>query len=243
MKYLLAIMILLALAVAPARTQVTGVPTGSGRGETDEGTTKIPDDTLFVFQPARPLIDSLGVLTEASDVYGFDLMFSNSGFGAGGFYQHNYSPRLSGFIDLSGTGSRKTDEFDQYDASKRDWRVPGKINRLYAFPLTVGFRYRVFDEVLVDNFRPYFNVGVGPSMIVALPYNYEFFSSFGHAKFAFTGGGFIGIGAEIGGSRPVLGVNLRYFYIPLKPGMESLQNDPITDFGGLFLTMNVGFMR
>jgi hypothetical protein len=242
MKYLLALLILLFLAPVPARTQVTGVPSGSGRGEPG-GETTVPSDTLFVFEPARPLIDSLGVLTEASDVYGFDLLFSNSGFGAGGFYQHNYSQRLSGFIDLGITGSRKTDEFDQYDAAKRDWRVPGKVNRLYTLPLTVGLRYRVFDEVLVDNFRPYFNVGVGPSMIVALPYQYEFFSSFGHARFAFTGGGFIGIGAEIGGSRPVLGVNLRYFYIPLKPGLESIQNDPITDFGGLFLTMNVGFMR
>jgi opacity protein-like surface antigen len=243
MKYLLAIVTLFILSAASVAAQVTGEPTGSGHGGTVEGGTPIPDDTLFVFEPARPLIDSLGVLTEASDVYGFDLLFSNSGFGAGGFYQHNYSQRLAGFIDLGITGSRKTDEFDQYDASRRDWRVPGKVNRLYTLPLTIGLRYRVFDEVLVDNFRPYINAGVGPSMIVALPYQYEFFSSFGHAKFAFTAGGFVGIGAEIGGSRPVLGVNLRYFYIPLKPGLESIENDPITDFGGLFLTMNVGFMR
>jgi hypothetical protein len=241
-KNLLAIVTLLLLALAPATAQVTGEPSGTGRGEPATEPT-VPDDTLFLFQPARPLIDSVGVLTEASDVYGVDLLFSNSGFGAGGFFQHNYSSRLSGFVDLGITGSRKSDEFEQYDASAREWRIPGKVNRLYTFPLTVGVRYRVFDNVLVDNFRPYLTAGVGPSMIVALPYSYDFFSSFGHAKFTFTGGGFLGIGAEIGGSHPILGVNLRYFYIPLKPGLESIQNDPITDFGGLFLTMNVGFMR
>lgn len=240
MRYLIALMMILSLAAAPSFAQVTGEPTGQ---KPIEQPSTVPDDTLFVFQPARPLIDSLGVITEASDIMGIDFLFSNSGFGVGGYYQHNYTPRLSGFIDLSITGSRNTDEFDEYDEVRREWRVPGKVNRLYTFPLTVGVRYRIFDQVLVDNFRPYINAGVGPSMIVALPYDREFFSSIGHASFAFTGGGFIGLGAEIGGSRPILGVNARYFYIPLRPGLESIQNNPITDFGGLFLTMNVGFMR
>lgn len=240
MKFLLAGLILLALASAPAHAQVTGEPTGSTPVSPPEGST-IPADTLFVFQPARPLIDSLGISAEYEDVYGFDLLFSNSGFGVGGFYQYNFTSKFSGFVNLGITGSRNRDEFDQYDPSAQDWRVPGKVNRLYTFPLTVGVRYRLLDEVLVDNFRPYVNAGIGPTMIVALPYEYDLFKSFSHARGYFTGGGFVGIGAEIGGSKPVLGVNVRYFYIPLRPGVESLQNDPITDFGGLFLTMNVGF--
>lgn len=240
MKIFLILLVLLIAIGANAPAQVTGVPSGTGRpsGPSRPG---IPSDTLFIFQPARPLIDSQSVANRWDDAYGFDLLFSNSGFGAGGFYQHNYTDKLSGFVNLSATGSRKSDEFEQYDAAAQDYRVPGKINRLYTFPLTVGLRYRLLDEVLVDNFRPYANIGVGPTMIVALPYDYSFFRSFGHAQTYFTAGGFVGIGAEVGGRKPVLGVNLRYFYIPFQRGLESVKGDPITDFGGLFLTMNVGF--
>lgn len=242
MKRAIMLVALLVTLCADAAAQVAGEPAGSTPSPTT-GTSTIPSDTLFIFQPARPLIDSAGISAEYEDAYGFDVLFSNSGFGVGGYYQHNYSQNLAGFVNLGITGSRKGDEFEEYDPSVNDWVIPGKVNRLYTFPLTVGLRYRLLDQVLVDNFRPYVNVGVGPTMIVALPYEYEFFKSLGHARTYFTGGGFIGVGTEVGGSKPVLGVNLRYFYIPLRPGLESLRNDPITDFGGLFLTMNVGFIQ
>ncbi len=240
-----AAMVLLALLVilgAQAEAQVTGEPGGSVP-QTTPGRPSIPDDTLFIFEPARPLIDSLGISAEYDDAMGIDILFSNSGFGGGGFYQHNYSQKLAGFVNIGLTGSRSRDEFEEYDSNEQDWLVPGKVNRLYTIPLTVGLRYRLLENVIVDNFRPYMNIGAGPTMIVALPYAYGFFKSFAHARAYFTGGGFIGVGAEIGGSKPVLGVNLRYFYIPLRPGLESVQGDPITNFGGLFLTMNIGFAR
>jgi hypothetical protein len=241
MKYVLGACIALALVVSSAlHAQVAGEPAGSGGSRSPEPETT-PADTLFVFEPARPLIDSQSVTKEYEDTYGFDLLFSNSGFGVGGFYQHNYTENLAAFINLGGTGSRNSDEFDEYDYDVQDYRVPGKVNRLYTFPLTVGLRYRLLNDVLVDNFRPYFNFGVGPSLIVALPYQYSFFKSFGHASAYFTGGGFVGVGAEVGGKKPILGVNVRYFYIPFKPGIESIRDQPITDFGGLFLTLNVGF--
>lgn len=236
-----AIVIAALVAVTSAHAQVTGAPRRTP-GELPDEPPGVPRDTLFLFQPARPLVDSISFAESVRDVFGLDLLFSNSGFGAGAFYQHNYSQSLAGFINLGITGSRNRDEFDQYDQQAQDWRVPGKVNRLYTLPLTIGLRVRFFEHVLVDNFRPFANIGVGPTMVVALPYDYDFFSSFGHARAYFTGGGFVGIGAEIGSSRPMLGVNIRYFYIPLRPGVESLIDDPITDFGGLFLTMNVGFM-
>ncbi len=242
MKFPAMLLALLVMLSPYAGAQVTGEPGSPVPGSGRTGSPG-PKDSLFIFQPARPLIDSLGIAAEYHDAMGFDLLFSNSGFGAGGFYQHNYSQNLAGFVNLGITGSRNRDEFEEYDSREQEWRVPGKVNRLFTFPLTVGFRYRLLDNVIVDNFRPYVNMGVGPTMVVALPYEHDFFKSFGYAKAYFTGGGFVGVGAEMGGSKPVLGVNLRYFYIPLRPGVESLQGDPITDFGGLFLTMHVGFIQ
>jgi hypothetical protein len=228
-----------------ASAQKPGDPTGPS---SPTGERSVPDDTLFIFQPARPLIDSTVSAANYEDALGIDVLFSNSGFGLGGFYNRVFSQKLSGFVNLAITGSRKRDEFERYIQNEEkpdewEFRVPDKVNRVYTLPLTLGLRYRLFDQVLVDNFRPYANVGIGPSLIVALPYEYEFFSSFGHAETFLTAGGFVGVGADFGGNKPMLGVNIRYYYIPFKTGVESTMGDPITEFGGLFLTMNIGFLR
>ena len=34
-----------------------------------------------------------------------------------------------------------------------------------------------------------------------------------------------------------------YYYIPFERGVESVKGDPITQFGGIYLTANVGFLR
>lgn len=245
MKWLLVLVGVLSMSVV-ATAQVPGDPTGPA-GPND-GSSQVPPDTLFVFTPVRPLIDSMALRPDYDDAYGFDILFSGSGFGLGGFYQHVFSGKLSGLVSLDITGSRTKDEFDELlpdpsSSTGYSYRIRNKVNRLYALPLTISLRYRILDQVLVDNFRPYVNAGIGPTLLVALPYDYDFFSSFGHASGYVTGGGFLGVGAEFGGKRPLLGVNIRYYYIPFHPGLESLRGDPITDFGGLFLLMNVGFSR
>ena len=175
------------------------------------------------------------------DMFGGDFLFSNSGFGAGIFYQRNFSSTFSGFVNLGFTGSRTKDEFPQWNYETNAPEVPNKVNRLYTMPLVVGLRYRLFEGELSEEFRPYINAGLGPSMIIALPYEYEFFTSMGHASTYFTAGTFVGFGAEFGDGATLMGVNLRYFYIPMEPGVESLRNEPISDFGGFFLTFNLGF--
>ncbi len=239
-----AIVLGLLLGAGTLGAQITGVPGGTPSGTSPEP--KGSGDSLYIFQPARPLIDSSGLTSEYGNAWGFDVLFSNSGFGGGAYYQWSLSPRLSAAVDLGISGARQSDEFPAWQPSADpegfgDYVVPGKVNRLFSLPLTVGMRYRVLDNVLVDNLRPYINAGVGPTMILALPYDYEFFSSIPHAKAYLTGGGFVGVGAEFGSNKPILGVNVRYYYIPLHPGVESLRDQPITDFGGLFLTLNIGF--
>jgi hypothetical protein len=243
MKQFIIVLILLAVRVASVIAQTSPASTGSTDARAAEAS--VAADSLFIFQPARPLIDTLGITGNYEDSWGADILFSNSGFGIGAFYLRNLSSNLSGFIDLGITGSRQSDEFEQLVNTgdpdyPQDLRVPNKVNRLFTFPLTVGVRYRLLENVLADNLRPYINAGVGPTMIVALPYNYDFFPSIPHASVHFTGGGFVGLGADVGGKKPSLGINVRYYYIPFKPGLESIRNEPITDFGGLFLTLNVG---
>ncbi|MBC8146130.1 MAG: hypothetical protein H7X80_11150 [bacterium] len=239
--------ILLALLVATgsfASSQTPGEPVRPGSATEPRA---IPSDTLFLFTPARPLVDSSASAEDYDDALGFDILFSNSGFGVGGFYQRPMSDVLAWFVNLGMTGSRKSDEFATWVATDdeygRKWDIPGKVNRVFSFPLTVGMKYRVLENALVENFRPYVNAGVGPTMILALPYEYDFFSSFGHARAYFTAGGFVGAGADFGAGQPSLGVNVRYYYIPFATGVESLKGEPITQFGGIFLTANIGFFR
>lgn len=248
MKFAAVILILAAALAFPrqARTQ----PTTGGSGQTGNENQQELGDTLFVFQPARALIDSSGANIIAAPTFGLEILFSNSGFGAGGFYQWNYSPQFAGFIDVGLTGARNADEFESYifdsaasaNSPYNVWRyaVPNKVNRLFAVPVSFGLRYRIGTESFADNFRPYLNIGAGPCAVFALPYDYEFFTSFGHMTAYLTAGGFVGIGAEVGGRNSGLGFNMRYYYIPMHPGIESLKDKPITDFGGLFLTVNIG---
>ncbi|MCE7933978.1 MAG: hypothetical protein DYG96_05235 [Chlorobi bacterium CHB2] len=232
------------MAAIPAVAQVTGeVPPASPPTTAPPfpqfPTGSAPPDTLFIFTPVAPLIDTLRKSTEVEDLFGIDVLFSNSGFGGGAFYQRKLGATLSLFANLGVTGSRTKDELDEWNGY--EYRVPNKVNRLYTFPLMIGVRQRLFAERLSDEFRPFLNAGVGPSLVLTLPYEYSFFSSFGHAAAHLTAGGFVGIGADFGEGDPVIGANLRYYIIPISPGIESLKNEPITDFGGLFLTLNISF--
>lgn len=232
-------LLLVPLLVLVAPTVMVAQEPGPGRKDDSVDIFRkrpVPGDTLFVFEPARPLIDSSRIPDNQRYVLGVDFLFSASGLGFGGYLQRNVSSSIAGFINVGITGTRSTDEFPDYDGN-----VPNKVNRLYSIPLTVGIRYRILKQALVDNFRPYVNAGFGPSVILALPYEYPFFPSIGHATMRITGCGFIGVGAEFGAGQPILGVNARYFVIPLRGGLESIRNSPITDFGGLFLTLNIGF--
>jgi hypothetical protein len=245
MKQTICILSFFLVFLSPLWGQVPGETGSSGSTGDDH---PIPSDTLFVFKPARPLIDKTATADRYDDAFGIDILFSNSGFGLGGFYQRLLTSKLAGFVNLGITGSRNTDEFPQWMTDPEDptqliYDVKDKVNRVYTLPLTLGVRYRVLENALVDNFRPYVNAGAGPTMIVALPYQYDIFSSVAHASAFFTGAAFAGVGADFGNGRPTLGVNIRYYYIPFKPGVESLRNTPITQFGGIFLTMNLGFFR
>lgn len=41
-------------------------------------------------------------------------------------------------------------------------------------PVNFGVQYRIFEDVIADNLRPYISAGVGPSLIITTPYELEF---------------------------------------------------------------------
>ncbi len=202
----------------------------------------IPLDTNMVFESPRPLIESHKLETSSYKYWGFNVILSNNGFGAGTFYDRFIAEDLSLFVNLYISGARNTDEFDIYDPITGRLYVPGKINRLFMFPLTFGVNKFIFTKTLNSNFFPYLSFGIGPTFIISTPYNKEFFTSFGYAHFYVRFGGFVGAGINIPTvNNSYVGVSIRYYWIPFGGnGLESIRDLPIKDFGGFFLGLNIG---
>lgn len=200
-------------------------------------------DTTYIFKSPRPLIEPAGKL-DFNNVWGADLFITNAGFGFGVFYRRIFSKGFSAFVNLSFSGARNTDEIEYYNPDYGLWRVPGKVNRLYRFPLIFGLEKGVFQEALADNFRPFVSAGAGPALIMSTPYEREFFTAIGYADLYLRLASFIGAGAYYGDlGNTIAGVNIRYYFIPFgDEGLESVEGYPLKDFGGLFLTLTIGGM-
>ncbi|MFH1050153.1 MAG: hypothetical protein V1779_04380 [bacterium] len=217
-----------------AKSQIKGIETP------DEN-----KDTVYTYISPRPLIYSTEAEEEVNSAWGLDLVFSGNGFGLGLFYQKKFLKDWCFFSNLYFSGARNTDELEFFDYDKQIYYIPGKVNRLYMIPLTIGIQKYLFKEILHDNLQPFVNLGIGPSLIISAPYlDYEnkFFSALGNSDLFGRFGGFVGIGANVGsGEKAFMSLNMRYYYIPFgKNGLESVKDSPLKDFGGLFLSLSLG---
>src|SRR5688500_17223307 len=93
---LIALVMLAVAATQAAHAQSPGEPVPTGRATEPE---TVRADTLFLFTPARPLIDSTASAEHYDEALGFDVLFSNSGFGVGGFYQRPITDKLAWFVN------------------------------------------------------------------------------------------------------------------------------------------------
>jgi len=197
------------------------------------------------------------------NVWGLDILISNDGFGLGTFYRREFSEDLSGFASFSISESKEEREVERFDQFTGQSFIPGKLTRFLVMPLTAGVQYRLFRDDIMDTFRPYVNGGAGPTIIFAAPFaeisrlsetdfvvnQVEFFNSLGKGQPHYTASAFIGAGANFGSDKSnVFGVNFRYYFTYLfgegLPSLYNLRNGEITtrkkEFGGFFITLNVG---
>lgn len=175
---------------------------------------------------------------------GLDIMFSEGGFGLGGFYRRQLSDKITAFSDVSFSEAKDEREIEYYDYYTNQTYTFGKKNRVFLLPVNFGLQYRLFEDVIYDNLRPYVNLGVGPTFVLTTPYSEEFFNSFGHGHFKTAAGGYFGFGANFGIDKSSLvGINLRYYIIQFfDKGVESLSGKFNKTLGGVFLTINLGIM-
>ena len=235
-------LLLFSVAVAFSRD----VPSGKTAFSLPEdlGYKSTPDSNIVFESPNKNLITPQQTAYLA-DAGGIDILLSNSGFGLGGFYRHQYTDELFGTLSIGFSEVNDPNEVQEVDIYGQTY-VPGKINRFLLIPLLAGVQYRLFADDILDNFRPYVNAAVGPSMVFATPYSREFFNSIRYGQAHYTAGGFVGFGAYFGSDRGTLtGINIRYYYEYFPQGIDSMQNpdgtiEKMKDFGGFFITLNFG---
>lgn len=215
-------------------------------------------DTTIIFQPSQPDLIRLDAFQSPPDAWGFDIMISNNGFGAGGFYRHEFSEELSGMLSLAISDVKDDAEIEYYDYFGNSY-VPGKKNRLIMIPLIAAVQWRLFKEEIMDNFRPYLSAGVGPTMMFVAPYSFtksftdsslgtvtfseevEFFESLKYGQAKYTIGGYLSAGAYFGAPfGTLMGLSIRYYFVPFPNGIEVMENVRIKNFGGFYITLNIG---
>jgi len=217
--------------------------------------------------PGRPDSTTQAALStydqgEYLNTWGIDILISTNGFGLGGFYRREFTPDVFGFASFSISEAKDSREIEQYDIYGNS-TVPGKLNRFLVLPLMFGVQYRLFREDIVDTFRPYVNMAVGPTLIYMTPFvdlvpqadgsiavnDVEFFHALGRGTPHYTASAYIGFGANFGGEKSgVFGINFRYYFTYLLgDGLPSLYDTNTgllsatkKDFGGFFITLNVG---
>jgi hypothetical protein len=215
-------------------------------------------DTTIIFTPSNPNLIRKDAYRPSSEGWGMDIMMSNNGFALGGFYRYELDQALSLGASLAISDVKDDAEFEQYDYYGQSY-VPGKKNRLLMIPLMATIQYRLFQESIADNFRPFVGAGFGPTMVFVAPYTYDqiqydfwgtpykekmdFFSSLKYGHPRYTLGGYISAGAFFGLDKGTIsGLSVKYFWAPFPDGIEVMEGGYIKNFGGLYITLTFGSM-
>lgn len=179
-----------------------------------------------------------------TNAWGADIMFGDAGFGLGTFFRKQIDTKWTLFADLSFSETKDEREFEYYDYYTGQFYTAFKKNRIFQIPINFGAHFRIFENTISDNLRPFIVAGAGPNILVTTPADLEFFNSFGKAKAKLAAGGYVGLGANFGlDKKSLVGITARYYYSKvLDGGVESLQGKVKTEIQGFFITLNLGLM-
>ncbi|MCC5926496.1 MAG: hypothetical protein JJU41_08030 [Bacteroidetes bacterium] len=98
----------------------------------------------------------------------FNLVLNNFGFGIAGEYRRVVSPLSEIYAELQITALRDVTEQNYQFFGQQI--IPNKRNRVLSFPLTLGFKHRIFPQPISDNFRFFVSAQGGPTLAFIYPY-------------------------------------------------------------------------
>lgn len=120
------------------------------------------------------VIDTPRDLVTLSDEYGtgfgININMNNFGFGIGGEFRKVIAPQSEIMFKMGITGLRDESEQTFTDIFFGQQIIPNKYQRGMAFPLMLGFRQRVFSDVIQENYRFFVSASAGPVAAFTYPY-------------------------------------------------------------------------
>lgn len=177
------------------------------------------------------------------NAFGMEFQIGESGFGFGGFYRKQLNTKFALFTDV--TISEAKDEREiQYIDYYGNTITFGKKNRVFLIPFTLSAQYRLFENDLTDNLRPYIFAGAGPTLAITTPYEQEFFKAFSYAQTRYAVSGVAGFGANFGlDKNSLVGLTVSYSYTSfIGEGVEILYDRYKKSLTNFYITLNFGFM-
>ena len=205
-------------------------PQGSGPGGGSDGESSHPGSRPelipLCFHPGPSLVDSSGIRTDLPAALGGSILFSSSGYGLGLFYERKLTPRLSGFVDLTFPAYAEGIELEVYNNNPesvhyQSFFVRERSTGICSPAAHDGRREeRTLPEPLLRQLPSFRSRWWGR---LSGPDRHTTGASSMRSEVrngVFAPGGFVGIGAEVTGMNPGVGFSLRYYLIPLDPGVE-----------------------
>lgn len=196
-------------------------------------------DSVFIFTPSRPLLGDTTMVN--SEVFNFlELTLSDNGYSIGYYATKELTSLFSLTASVFFSGARNTDELEAYDPFTGQFYIPGKINRLFMLPITLGLRTYLFPAELSKEFKPFFHTNVGMNIIISNPYQLGFFEAWEEASVYYKPVVTVGFGASFSNRIRPLEISLRYQYSPFGgEGLESILGNPLKNFGGLYISLGI----
>lgn len=207
-------------------------------------------DTTIIFKSPRPLLDTNNLLSDLKNKFMVDFAFSVHGFGLGLGYGQKLNETSELFINLMISEARASDELEFFDWEEGRYLVPNKINRLMMFPVSAGYKKYLFSDSFEGNLKPYVSGALIMNYIMSRPYRegrlpfapyVPFFQSFSETENYFRFGAYAELGFDFSPlPKQNTSIMLRYYYVPFDEGIESIKDVPVTNFGGLFISLSLG---
>lgn len=136
--------------------------------------------TLFIAVDLRAQVEEPEVIATPRDLvklsdeygtgFGININMNNFGFGIGGEFRKVVAPQTEIMFKLGITGLRDESEQTFTDIFFGQQVIPNKYQRGMAFPLMLGFRQRVFSDVIQENYRFFVSASAGPVAAFTYPY-------------------------------------------------------------------------
>lgn len=105
-----------------------------------------------------------------SSGFGFDINMNNFGFGIGGEFRKVIAPQSEFILNFAVTGLRDASEQTFTDIFFGQQIVPNKYKRAFAVPVMLGFRQRIFSDIIQEDYRFFISAAAGGVTAFAYPY-------------------------------------------------------------------------